>query len=76
MISPYVLDHVCMRNPDAAIEAANKASLDSALAAPCLAVERPGANDYDAWQEWAIGLLHQYATCAARHGKTVQVWPK
>ena len=53
-----------------------KASLDSALAAPCPAVERPGANDYDAWQIWSIELLHQYATCAARHAKTVQAWPK
>jgi hypothetical protein len=39
-------------------------------------VERPGADDYDAWQVWAIGLLHQYAMCAARHAKTVQAWPK
>jgi hypothetical protein len=53
-----------------------KASLDSALAAPCPAVERPGADDYDAWQAWAIELLSQYATCAARHSKTVQAWPK
>jgi len=52
-----------------------KASLDSALAAPCPAVERPGADDYDAWQAWAIELLRQYAECAARHAKTVQAWP-
>jgi len=38
-------------------------------------IERPGADDYDAWQVWAIELLHQYATCAARHAKTVQAWP-
>ena len=53
-----------------------KASLDSALAAPCPDVAFPAAADFDAWQEWAIGLLHQYATCAARHAKTVQAWPK
>jgi hypothetical protein len=53
-----------------------KASLDSALAAPCPAVEHPGADEYDAWQAWVIELLHQYATCAARHAKTVQAWPK
>ena len=53
-----------------------KASLDSSLAAPCPAVERPTADDYDAWQVWAIDLLGQYATCAARHSKTVQAWPK
>ena len=53
-----------------------KASLDSALAAPCPPVERPAAADFDAWQEWAIGLLRQYAECAARHAKTVQAWPK
>ena len=52
-----------------------KASLDSALAAPCPAIERPGADDYDAWQTWAIELLRQYAECAARHTKTVQAWP-
>jgi hypothetical protein len=52
------------------------ASLGSALAAPYPAVERPRADDYDAWQQWAIGLLHQYATCAARHAKTAQAWPK
>lgn len=52
-----------------------KASLDSALAAPCPAVERPAAADYDVWQAWAIDLLAQYATCAARHAKTVQGWP-
>lgn len=51
-------------------------SLDSALAAPCPAVERPAAPDYDAWQEWMNELLGQYATCAARHAKTVQAWPK
>jgi hypothetical protein len=39
-------------------------------------VERPSTADYDAWQEWAIGLLQQYAACAARHVKTVQAWPK
>lgn len=53
-----------------------KASLDSALAAPCPQVERPAADDYDAWQAWAIDLLRQYAECAARHAKTVQAWPK
>jgi hypothetical protein len=53
-----------------------KASLDSALAAPCPVVERPTAPDYDAWQEWMNELLGQYATCAARHAKTVQAWPK
>lgn len=50
--------------------------LDSALAAPCAAVDRPAADDYDAWQAWAIDLLRQYAECAARHVKTVQAWPK
>ena len=53
-----------------------KASLDSALATPCPAVERPGADDYDAWQIWAIELLRQYAECAARYAKTVQAWPR
>ena len=53
-----------------------KASLDSALAAPCPPVERPASPDYDVWQEWAIALLRQYAECAARHAKTVQAWPK
>jgi len=53
-----------------------KASLDSALAAPCPVIERPGADDYDAWQAWAIELLRHYAECAARHAKTVQAWPK
>jgi hypothetical protein len=52
-----------------------KAFLDSALAAPCPMVERPGADDYDAWQAWAIELLRRYAECAARHAKTVQAWP-
>ncbi|MGF6275570.1 hypothetical protein ABIB38_003969 [Massilia sp. UYP11] len=50
--------------------------LDSALAAPCPAIARPTADDYDAWQAWAIDLLHQYAECASRHAKTVQAWPK
>jgi len=36
---------------------------------------RAGADDYDAWQAWAIKLLGQYATYAARHAKTVQAWP-
>ena len=53
-----------------------KASLDSALAAPCPHIERPAAADYDVWQAWAIDLLHQYAECAARHAKTVQAWPQ
>ena len=53
-----------------------KASLDSELAVLCPPIERPAAPDYDDWQEWAIGLLHQYAECAARHAKTVQSWPK
>lgn len=53
-----------------------KASLDSALATPCPVIERPGADDYDAWQVWAIELLRQYAECAARHAKTVQAWPE
>lgn len=53
-----------------------KASLDSALAAPCPVVERPAASDYDAWQEWMNELLSQYATCAGRHAKTVQAWSK
>ena len=52
-----------------------KASLDSALAAPCPSVARPAAADYDVWQAWAIDLLRQYAECAARHAKTVQAWP-
>lgn len=55
---------------------ATKASLDSALAAPCPLVGRPAAPDYDVWQAWAIDLLGQYALCAARHAKTVQAWPK
>jgi len=38
-------------------------------------VERPAAEDFDAWQAWAIGLLQQYAECAARHAKTMQAWP-
>lgn len=53
-----------------------RSSLDSALAAPCPAIERPTADDYDAWQAWSIELLRQYAECAARHAKTVQAWPK
>lgn len=61
MILPSVLDHVCVRNVDVAIELPIKASLDSALAAPCPVVERPAADDYDAWQAWAIELLLQYA---------------
>jgi hypothetical protein len=32
----------------------------------CPAVERSGANDYDAWQAWVINLLDRYAICAAR----------
>lgn len=51
-------------------------SLDSALAAPCPEVPKPESPDYDVWQAWAIGLLRQYADCAARHAKTVQAWPK
>jgi len=39
-------------------------------------VERPTADDFDAWQAWAIELLQQYAECAARHAKAVQAWPK
>jgi outer membrane biogenesis lipoprotein LolB len=35
-----------------------KSSLDSALAARCPEVARPAASDFDAWQEWALGLLH------------------
>jgi hypothetical protein len=46
------------------------------LAAPCPVVKRPAAPDYDVWQEWMNELLGQYATCAARHAKTVQAWPK
>lgn len=53
-----------------------KASLDSALAAPCPEVPKPDSPDYDVWQAWAISLLRQYADCAARHAKTVQAWPK
>jgi len=30
-----------------------------APAAPCLAMERPGADDYDAWRSWAIEVLGQ-----------------
>jgi len=51
-------------------------SRDSALAAPRPPVARPYADDFDAWQVWAIEMLQQYAECAARHSKTVQVWPK
>ena len=51
-------------------------SLDSALAAPCPAIVKPDAPDYDVWQLWAIDLLRQYADCAARHAKTVQAWPQ
>ena len=51
-----------------------KASLDSALAARCPVIERPSADDYDAWQIWAIELLRQYAECSVRHAKTVQAW--
>jgi len=50
--------------------------LGRVLSAPCSAVDRLDAGDYNAWQAWAIELLGQYATCAARHAKTVQVWPK
>ena len=53
-----------------------KASLDSALAAPCPVVERPSADDYDAWQAWAIELLLHYAGSAERHAKPVQAWPR
>jgi len=53
-----------------------KAPLDSALSAPCQLVERPGADDYHAWQAWVIELLRLYATCPGRHAKTVQAWPK
>jgi hypothetical protein len=45
VILPSVLDHVCVRNVDVAIELPTKASLDSALAAPCPVVERPAADD-------------------------------
>jgi hypothetical protein len=41
----------------------------------CPTVERPGTDDYDTWQAWAIDLFGQYDTCAARHAKTVQAWP-
>ncbi|MBD8654093.1 hypothetical protein IFT68_00440 [Oxalobacteraceae sp. CFBP 13730] len=57
-------------------KAPTKASLDSALAAPCPVVKSPAAPDYDSWQEWMNELLVQYAACAARHAKTVQAWPK
>jgi hypothetical protein len=53
-----------------------QAQFGSALTALCPAVERPGADDYGAWQAWAIDLLSLYAQCAARHAKTVQAWPK
>jgi hypothetical protein len=46
------------------------------LAAPFPAIDRPGADNYNAWQAWGIELLSQYATCAARHAKTAQAWPK
>jgi hypothetical protein len=59
----------------AAVEASTNASLDSALAVPRPAVRRPGADDYDAWQAWAMDLMGEYATCEARHAKTVQAWP-
>jgi hypothetical protein len=51
-----------------------KVQLGRALAAPCLAVERPGADDYDAWQAWVIELLRQYAESAARRAKIVYAW--
>ena len=76
MISPSVLDDVCVCSLSAQSKPPAKASLDSALAAPCPAVERPPADDYDAWQAWAIELLRQYAEGAARHAKTVKAWPK
>jgi len=31
------------------------------LAAPCPAIERPAADDFDAWQASAIEVLRQYA---------------
>jgi len=43
---------------------------------PCPEVPKPESPDYDVWQAWALGLLRQYADCAARHTKTVQAWPK
>jgi hypothetical protein len=48
-------DHV--RDLDSAIEAPTTAYLDRALALPRPTIERPGADDYDAWQAWAIDLL-------------------
>lgn len=50
--------------------------LDTELAKPCDAVQKPDAADYDAWQVWINGLLKQYGECAARHMKTVDAWPK
>lgn len=52
-----------------------RASFESALAAPCPAIERPAADDFGAWQGLEIELLRQYAECATRHAKTAEAWP-
>lgn len=40
------------------------------------ATTRQAATEFATIQAWAIELLSQYATCAARHAKTVHAWPK
>ena len=40
-----------VRDLSSEIEVADKASLDTALATPCLEVARPATADFDAWQE-------------------------
>lgn len=50
--------------------------LDSALAAPCRIPDAPTMADYDAWQGWMMReVLGALADCAARHARTVAVWP-
>lgn len=50
--------------------------LDSRLAEPCPPVPYPEADDYDAWQAWAVGLVGVYADCRARHGAAVEAWSR
>jgi len=37
---------------------------------------RPAAADYDEWLVWSLDLMQKYSTCAVRHAKTVEAWPK
>jgi hypothetical protein len=43
----------------------------NSMSAPRPAAEQPSADDYNAWQAWAIELLRQYADYAALHAKNV-----